>query len=155
MRDSIEDAMFEVPDAQCPRCGRWEPDYDGFGILAHTQPAYDHGCGYCSHPAIDNGECGICGFLDREPYARLGSLILTTTNIGVPVIVRCEYTKEHPDQIAWKCIWGLFQGRWITMDMEKARKGQVLHDGDTIEVSDDCYLTVCRGELVGGGNDRA
>lgn len=50
-----------MPRAQCPRCGRWEWDYDGFGILAHTTPAYERGCGYCSHPSIDNGTCGICG----------------------------------------------------------------------------------------------
>lgn len=151
MRDSIEDAMMEVPETQCPRCGLWEPDYDGFGILAHVQPAYDHGCGYCSHPAIDNGECGICGFLDAEPYARLGQMLMITTNIGIPIIVRVEYSRDVPDdqQIGWLCVCGLFEGRWITMEREKARKGQILHDGDTIELPDS-YLTVHQGQLVGG-----
>ena len=46
---------------QCPRCGRWEPDFDGFGMLAHTRPAYPEGCGYCSHPSPDDGVCNICG----------------------------------------------------------------------------------------------
>jgi hypothetical protein len=50
-----------VPDAQCPRCGAWVPDHDGFGVLAHIKPAYRDGCGYCSHPSIDDGVCGICG----------------------------------------------------------------------------------------------
>jgi ribosomal protein L37AE/L43A len=58
-----EEAM---PEMKCPRCGRLEPDFDGFGMLAHTKPAFEHGCGYCSHPSCDgdgNGNwiCGICG----------------------------------------------------------------------------------------------
>lgn len=63
MTDSPED---EVPETQCPRCGRWEPDYDGLGVLAHIQPAYEHGCGYCSHPCIDDGRCGLCGSCHRD-----------------------------------------------------------------------------------------
>jgi hypothetical protein len=51
----------DVPLTNCPRCGREEPDFDGFGILAHTKPAYINGCGYCAHPSRDNGVCGICG----------------------------------------------------------------------------------------------
>ena len=54
---------FDVPQSQCPQCGRWEPDLDGFGILAHVKPAYPAGCGYCEHPSIDGGVCGICGLL--------------------------------------------------------------------------------------------
>lgn len=53
-----------MPEMQCPQCGAWLPDYDGFGVLAHTKPAYADGCGYCSHPARDGGVCGICG--DKE-----------------------------------------------------------------------------------------
>lgn len=51
----------EMPAMQCPQCGRWEPDYDGFGMLAHLYPAYQHGCGYCSHPNRTDGVCGMCG----------------------------------------------------------------------------------------------
>ena len=51
----------DLPESQCPRCGRWEIDHDGFGILAHTKPAYEHGCGYCSCPSRMDGVCGICG----------------------------------------------------------------------------------------------
>ena len=49
------------PKMQCPQCGKWEDDFDGFGMLAHTKPAYPDGCGYCTHPSRDNGVCGICG----------------------------------------------------------------------------------------------
>lgn len=65
---NIEDVLDEVPDAQCPKCGASVPDFDGFGVLAHIKPAYPDGCGYCSHPAIDDGVCGICsraGLADR------------------------------------------------------------------------------------------
>jgi len=51
----------EQPMMKCPRCGLSEPDYDGFGMLAHTKPAYENGCGYCLHPALDAGACDICG----------------------------------------------------------------------------------------------
>ena len=51
----------DVPDAPCPRCGEWVPDHDGFGVLAHVGPTYEHPCGYCSHPSRDGGACGICG----------------------------------------------------------------------------------------------
>jgi hypothetical protein len=30
-----------------------------FGVLAHIAPM-PKPCGYCSHPSIDNGRCGIC-----------------------------------------------------------------------------------------------
>jgi ribosomal protein L37AE/L43A len=35
-------------------------------MLAHIKPAFEHGCGYCTHPSCDydgNGNwiCGICG----------------------------------------------------------------------------------------------
>lgn len=51
----------DMPLVPCPRCGRLEEDFDGFGILAHTKPAYEHGCGYCSHPARAGDVCEICG----------------------------------------------------------------------------------------------
>lgn len=50
----------EQPTIACPACGREEPDFDGF-LLAHVKPAYEHGCGWCSHPSVDDGVCGICG----------------------------------------------------------------------------------------------
>ena len=54
-----------MPEFQCPRCNTWLPDYDGFGVLAHTKPAYTDGCGYCKHPSRDKTAagwvCGICG----------------------------------------------------------------------------------------------
>jgi hypothetical protein len=56
----------DQPTMTCPQCKREEPDFDGFGMLSHTKPAYEHGCGYCSHPTRDgdgdgNMVCGICG----------------------------------------------------------------------------------------------
>ena len=55
----------EQPQIQCPRCGRWEDDFDGF-MVAHTKLGYKYGCGWCSHPARDGGVCGICGDVEEE-----------------------------------------------------------------------------------------
>lgn len=52
---------YEQPKTQCPRCLAWVEDFDGFGVLAHTKDAYPDGCGYCSHPSLTGGVCGICG----------------------------------------------------------------------------------------------
>lgn len=49
----------------CPQCGAELEDYDGFGVVAHTRPAYADGCGYCTHPSRDDGVCGICGDVER------------------------------------------------------------------------------------------
>lgn len=63
---TAEHLSFPTPRAQCPACGKWVDDHDGFGVLAHIKPAYPDGCGYCSHPSIDYddegviGTCGIC-----------------------------------------------------------------------------------------------
>jgi hypothetical protein len=45
----------QTPKTQCPRCGEWIEDHDGFGVLAHKE------CGYCCHPSGDLDTCGICG----------------------------------------------------------------------------------------------
>lgn len=52
---------LDVPRANCPSCGLEEYDFDGVGVLSHTQPAYPYGCGWCSHPSRDDGVCGFCG----------------------------------------------------------------------------------------------
>lgn len=65
----------ETPQSQCPKCGKWVDDLDGFGVLAHTKPAYADGCGYCSHPSRDGGVCGICGDVEQptgEPRGEEG-----------------------------------------------------------------------------------
>lgn len=59
----------DMPTMTCPQCKREEPDFDGFGMLAHTKPAYEHGCGYCTHPSCDGGVCGICGWTEPEKRA--------------------------------------------------------------------------------------
>ncbi len=61
----------DQPMMTCPQCKREEPDFDGLGMLAHTKPAYEHGCGYCSHPGRDgdgkgNMVCGICGDVEAS-----------------------------------------------------------------------------------------
>ncbi len=61
----------------CPRCGALEPDFDGFGMLAHVKPAYTMGCGYCTHPSRDgkfvDGKlrwtCGLCGDVQKDDGA--------------------------------------------------------------------------------------
>lgn len=45
----------DTPQTQCPKCGHWVDDHDGFGVLAHGT------CGFCSHPSTLDGICGICG----------------------------------------------------------------------------------------------
>lgn len=54
MADSMIDDEDEVSQSLCPRCGEWVDDFDGFGVLAHAA------CGYCSHPSLTGGVCGIC-----------------------------------------------------------------------------------------------
>lgn len=49
--------VTDTPQTQCPKCGAWLDDHDGFGVLAHGK------CGYCSHPSSLDGVCGICGKL--------------------------------------------------------------------------------------------
>jgi hypothetical protein len=60
-----------IPTMMCPQCKREEPDFDGFGMLAHTKPAYPNGCGYCTHPSRNgdgkgNWVCGICGDVEKQ-----------------------------------------------------------------------------------------
>ena len=50
----------DTPQSQCPKCGKWIDDHDGFGVLAHDE------CGYCSHPSAQGNErgqmiCDVCG----------------------------------------------------------------------------------------------
>lgn len=48
----MNEAMLKT---QCPKCGEWIEDFDGFGVLRHEK------CGYCAHPSRDGGVCTICG----------------------------------------------------------------------------------------------
>ena len=56
MKNKTEDQ----PQIQCPSCGEWEDDFDGF-MVAHTKPAYKNGCGWCGHAARSNTVCEYCG----------------------------------------------------------------------------------------------
>ncbi len=58
---NASDNPEDLPETQCPKCGAWEVDHDGFGVLAHVGAGYRKPCGYCSHPSRDDGVCGICG----------------------------------------------------------------------------------------------
>ncbi len=70
--DNATEAASESdqPQTQCPGCGAWVDDFDGFGVLGHTKPAYKDGCGYCSHPTRDlephGWVCGICGDVETR-----------------------------------------------------------------------------------------
>ena len=46
---------------QCPGCGRWMEDCDGFGVL------YDPQCGYCEHADRNGGVCTFCGDVRANP----------------------------------------------------------------------------------------
>jgi len=50
----------KTPKTQCPKCGEWIEDHDGFGVLYHKA------CGYCkraSSTGNDEGQliCDYCG----------------------------------------------------------------------------------------------
>jgi len=47
----------EMPVIECPNCEAVDVDHDGFGCLVCPR---DPSC-YCTHPAIDDGKCTICG----------------------------------------------------------------------------------------------
>lgn len=64
----------DQPTMRCPKCGVEEPDFDGFGMLAHTKPAFERGCGFCVHPSMDVDDdggwtCGLCG---KQEVSRVG-----------------------------------------------------------------------------------
>lgn len=55
MSEHTEPIEDDAVQSQCPRCGEWVEDLDGFGVLAHEA------CGYCSHPSCDGDVCTLCG----------------------------------------------------------------------------------------------
>lgn len=64
----------EMPKTQCPQCLAWVEDFDGFGVLAHLPRDHADGCGYCSHPAIDDDVCGVCEATIREVKLPSGAI---------------------------------------------------------------------------------
>jgi hypothetical protein len=64
---TIDATNCTQPTMTCPRCGAEHPDFDGFGFVAHTKPAYADGCGWCSHPMYTGDVCEICGQKLDEP----------------------------------------------------------------------------------------
>ena len=71
MTRRVPQDLDDYPTVTCPKCGREQVDMDGFGFLAcipfniPVSIAEKHGvipcCGYCTHPSITDGVCGICG----------------------------------------------------------------------------------------------
>jgi hypothetical protein len=56
MTDRDFDARHDVaPETECPKCGYWQPDYDGFGVMLCVK------CAWCSHASIVGDECQLCG----------------------------------------------------------------------------------------------
>jgi hypothetical protein len=60
----------QAPDQTiCPKCGEWNDDWDGFGVLKCSR------CDFCAHPsrdAHDRGEwvCGLCGDVEMAEAPR-------------------------------------------------------------------------------------
>ena len=54
----------DIPQTQCPNCGTWQDDHDGFGVMNCSR------CEYCRHPTEDLVDgywiCGICRRRVRE-----------------------------------------------------------------------------------------
>lgn len=68
----------------CPKCKKEVEDNDGFGVLAHTNPPFPDGCGYCRHPNRTDGVCGICGDKEQKldpPRYKPGHYVTVTPQI--------------------------------------------------------------------------
>lgn len=68
LRDEIVGAPPQ-PTMTCPQCRAELPDFDGVGVIAHTTPEYEDGCGYCKHVTRDGGVCEICGDIEDDEAA--------------------------------------------------------------------------------------
>ena len=54
-----QDEIDELTQSRCPKCKRWQPDLDGFGVLKCEA------CDYCSHASafLDDANrltCDLC-----------------------------------------------------------------------------------------------
>jgi hypothetical protein len=58
-RAALPPLELETPETQCPRCGEWIVDHDGFGVLRHEA------CNYCSHISRTGGVCELCGDVQK------------------------------------------------------------------------------------------
>jgi hypothetical protein len=52
---------MDYPLVECPSCHKTQVDMDGFGVL-HCS------CGYCTHPAIADDVCEVCGEVVEDDY---------------------------------------------------------------------------------------
>jgi len=100
---SAEHLSFPAPRAQCPGCGKWVDDHDGFGVLAHIKPTYPDGCGYCSHPSRDGDDqgnmvCGICGDVRGLQVFCNGTDKVVACAPEDAVAVACEFLGTDPGE---------------------------------------------------------
>lgn len=109
-----------LPLMRCPRCHAAHPDYDGFGFIAHTKPAYPDGCGWCSHPSRDgDGKggmvCGICGDVESADDA-------------CDPVIAARYARVH--EMAREDVRANREPRVLTGELAEA---QWLYDEETLE----------------------
>lgn len=80
-RESVcGDTDDKLPLVACPKCGKVEEDFDGFGVL------YCGACGYCTHPAIQDGVCDLClrGINDSSESEQADSVCEDTDQYDCP-----------------------------------------------------------------------
>ena len=65
--------MEECTETQCPKCGKWQEDMDGFGVLFCE-------CGYCAHTARSGGKRELCGEESVEYKMGKSTIEVVTTN---------------------------------------------------------------------------
>lgn len=94
-------AEDEVETSPCVGCGRWLPDFDGFGVVAHVFPEQvpeavrhrvefdENPCGYCRHLSRDkHGDwwvCTVCGHKRNDDGVEIPSYMRFVGD------TRCEY----------------------------------------------------------------
>ena len=75
------------PDVECPKCGEWQQDFDGFGVQKCAS------CDYCRHPSIslklDGMRCDLCG--KQEPPQKI--LATHIDRLGLNEIERVLYRR--------------------------------------------------------------
>lgn len=113
--------MSDQPQMRCPQCGELEDDFDGFGMLAHTKPAYENGCGYCSHPSRDGGVCGICGDVEKAGARKTMDDLACERGVMAATIIadhstEVEARRGDNNRLLFDC---LILGMYLTWDPDR------------------------------------